>query len=135
MERIENNLCQNTYKDEVNLDDMHDLVNKFSDLKLEEKQKKPIYKIGLVTNEKMLYHYPGTPPNKEAVIENEGYYEIPERLSIPLKHLKAKKITELCEFIDDYELCSDEYINFGYQTSKNETSPDVFSNMKNIYKN
>ena len=78
----------------------------------------------------MLNHYPGCPVNKQDVIENEGYQEIPERLSFPLKYLKDKKVTELCDFVEDYEICSQEYINLAYQNANQNSNPNIFSNIK-----
>lgn len=88
--------------------------------------KTPLYKVGVVTNSRMLAHWPDH-KNQESHPEN------PRRLSYVLDFLKKKKIQEITDYIDAYSLCSESYVNLGYHMHSGPDSPTIYNNMKNLF--
>ena len=88
--------------------------------------KTPLYKVGVVTNSKMLLHWPDH-KNQESHPEN------PRRLSYVLDFLQKKKIREITDYIDTYSLCTESYINLGYSMHSGPVSPTIYDKMKNLF--
>ena len=77
-----------------------------------EYENKPIHKIGLIWDERMLSHSEFYPDSKK---KSYQHCENPKRLSFVIDQLQKNGITKDCDFVEKFELCHKDYINKAYK--------------------